>query len=407
MSTTDLFSQILYNDGEGLTADDLNGSQRFLGASLFDQVLEKLAGAVSLSSIIEPTFGGQNGADAPSLWAYALTPGGAYLRAGSGNDKIQIAPGTLLQKIANADGEAPTLVPFAFAGTEEWTISAGGTNPRVDLLQMKLEYVEGGSETRDFEDSATRAKSTTTPNKRRRVQATLSVKSGTAAASPTIPDPDAGCVPVGMALVGSTWTSATAPTFGADLGAGTNALSVHDLRMPLVVRAFRVDPTAFKLETAWALASSNQYALSSSGTNKMYVGAQVGPGRLIGIGIELGGAASLSVTPQLGLMVNAFGSAPSSAFTQGHVLSGGGTMLNAPMLRYYRRDFEAHHTLGAGPVVQESATNKIGVPIWSNGYRVANDDPSGDSCGHVGVGFVNMSNGQQIGGVTFYVAVGL
>jgi len=353
---------------------------------LADNLLEKLIGGVANSGITQPEFGGQNGANAPTLWAYTPTPGAAYLRAGSANNKIQIAPGTLMQKVSNRDGVTVTMVPFTFSGTEEFpAIANGATNPRVDLLQMKLAY-----------SSAT---STAT--------ATLSVKQGTAAASPTIPDPDAGFVPVGMAVVGSTWTSATAPTFGADLGAGTGFLSVHDLRMPLAVRGFRVDPIQFKMETAWALSSTNQIALSSSGTNKMYVGCQINPGRIVGIGIEVGGVASLATAPILGLMSNGLTGSPSTAFINGHTLSGGGSMVNSPIIRYFRRDFEAHHAPSAGPVIQESATNKIGVPIWTNGYRVPQDDVTGDFFGYAGVAFVNQPNASQIGGVTFYVAVGL
>jgi len=352
-----------------------------------DNLLEKLVGGIANSGNgFQPEFGGQNGADAPSIWAYTTSPGSAYLRLGSANNKIQIAPGTLLQKVANRNGTSVTLVPFTFAGTEEFpALANGATNPRVDLLQMKLTY-----------DPTTST-----------AAAQLTVKQGTAAVSPTIPDPDSGFVPVGMVVVGSTWTSATAPTFGADAGAGTGTLNVYDLRMPLCVRGFRVDPVLFKLETAWALSSSNQYVLSSSGTNKMFVSSEINPGRLLGVGIELGGVSSLSVAPQLGLMSNGFAGAPSTAFIQGHTLAGGGSMLNQPMLRYFRRDFEAHHAVSAGPIIQESATNHIGVPIWTNGYRIPQDDSTGDFFGYLGVGFVNMSNAQQIGGVTFYIAVGL
>lgn len=410
--TTDLFATVFWQDGMEIDSASLNTAQRQVRAQVTDQLAEKLIGGVSnnFASIIGPDFSAENGSDAPTLWAYAPSVGAAYLRVGSANNKIQITPGTIFQKIANADGVDSTLVPYTFAGTEEFTVANGATEPRVDLLQMKLEYITDTSASLDFEDAVTRAKTTTSfAATRRRVKCTLSTKQGTPAPAPVIPDPDAGFVPVGMALVGLSWTSAIQPTFAGDPGGSTSALTVHDLRMPMCVRAFRVDPVLFKLETAFALSSSNQIALASSGTNKMYVGCGTGPGRIIGIGIELtSGSASFSVPPILGLLINQGASPPSTGFVNMCSLAGGGFQVNAPMVRYLRQDFEGHAQPSASsPVIQPSATNKIGTPVWTNGVHVPQDDPSGDFFGYAGVAFINQPSATQIGGVTFYIAQGL
>ena len=137
---TDPYTTFNWQDGMEVNVDVLNNGQRFVRAMHFDQVLQSMLGAVS-NTATRPEFGGDDGGDASTLWAYCVSPGRAFLRQGSANNKIQIAPGTLLQKIATSDGNDATLVPFTFAGTEEFTLTNGdATNPRVDLLQMKLEY---------------------------------------------------------------------------------------------------------------------------------------------------------------------------------------------------------------------------------------------------------------------------
>lgn len=142
--STDQFKQVLFNDGEELTFQDLNNLQSFLQTRLADQVFRRLVPHINQGSPFDPLFTGDD-EDAPFLFTYALTlhGGQAYLRKGSANNKIQISGGTLYQKIAGVDGVIPGIIGFTFDGTgDQFTIANGdATNPRVDLLQMKLEFV--------------------------------------------------------------------------------------------------------------------------------------------------------------------------------------------------------------------------------------------------------------------------
>jgi len=363
-----------------------------------------MLGAVS-NTATRPEFGGDDGGDASTLWAYCVSPGRAFLRQGSANNKIQIAPGTLLQKIATSDGNDATIVPFTFAGTEEFTLTNGdATNPRVDLLQMKLEYVTDTTLALDLQDAVTRALTTPTfSNTRRRVRCTLTVKSGTPAASPVIPDPDAGFVPVGTVVVGHNWvTGGNAPIFGVDTAESTNAV-VHDQRMPIRVSARGVDPVQFKLETAWALSNVNQFVTASSGTNKMFAICPAGLGRLIGVDVHTS-AGSLSAT--LGVMQPDLSSAPSAVYKAANVynINTSVTLDGANYLRCSRIFFEGSQQPVAGPTIQPSIVNAYGVPLWTSGYRVPLQPRGEPAREALTMAVINQTNATKLAGVAFLVA---
>lgn len=360
---TDLFKQVLFNDGEELTYGDLNDQENFADAMLTDQILESLVGNFTLTGV-DPLFSGAVQADAANHLAYCLRGGSAYLRQGSASNKVQIAPGVLFQKTANKTGNASTLLPYYFDGssTYEFTIAAGSANPRVDLLQMSLTMVSGNSQTRDFKDATTGAITSQTMNKKRQVQCTLSVKQGTPAASPTIPDPDAGYVAVGCVIVTSTYTTGTSLTFGVDPSPTNNAF-VWDQRMPMQVRCFRPSPETWRLATAWSLVAiaSGQAAQSSSTTNDLR------------IRISPGGNSSRLTALEFYKDVGAWSSTASSLNVPGSTGSNKLQALNNGVARiiipYYT--LEQNFTLGGGITVVASTTNKIGAPAWSNGYRCA------------------------------------
>lgn len=411
--STDVYKQVLNNNGEGLTQDDLNDMQRFLRAQMFDANLQYLIGSLNVGvvnathSVTDMELGGQTGANALTKYAYALTPGGAYLKMGSGNNKVAIAPGTLLQKVGTTDGNESTLLAYTFTGAEEFTVAAGdGANPRVDLLQMKLEYVDGDSQTRDFEDATTRIVTTTTPNKKRRVQCTLLLKTGTPAASPTVPNTDSGYVPVGLVVVGTSYLVATAVVMGEDT-AGANAV-VHDLRMPLRVRAYRVDPSLFKLVTAWALSNSNSTVTSSNATNDLYVPCPAGIGRIVGVAINTPGSVDISGTITLGRSANIL----TTSFVTRNTLNvaQGGPQTNKlwtfPIIQ------ALGHAPNAGPTVIVNSDN-VGPPIWTTGRRSLNEQykftlgPPASNADCAALRIQSGVNTHVIGAVTFYIAEGI
>ncbi len=403
--TTDPYATVLFQDGEQLTFDDMNNMQRFTRAQVTDQILQQHIGALS-NAAVRPYRGGEDGADASTLWAYCMNPGRAYLRQGSANNKIQLAPGTLLQKIGNAAGADSTLVPFAFAGTEEWTIASGdATNPRIDMLQMKLEYITDTPASVDFQDAVTRANTTVASTAtRRRIQCTLSVKTGTPAASPRIPDPDTGFVPVGCAVVGHGWTSAgNAPIFGVDVTEANNVV-IHDQRMPIIMRGLVVDPLVFQNETGWILEAGNGSIITNNATNRLFVKCPNMLGRVVAVDVMT--AASLSTIGSLGSGTGSFGGPPSTFYAAGNGF-GTNNVWSGVLQRSRRRDFEGLHTPAAGPTILPSTTNLYGVPLWASGYRTPNvDDTSGALVPHYAFfRIVNgVSGGVRVADVTFYVA---
>lgn len=407
--SVDLYTTVLNHDGGEVDHDNLNNAQRFVQAQITDALLESLIGSISITLGKDLEMCGQNGSNVPTSRAYALHPGAAFLRQGSANNKIQVAPGVLLQKIANADGLKSTLLPFKFLGTEEWTLTAGdATDPRVDLLQMKLEYVDDTPASVDFQDAVTRALSTSpTTNTRRRVQCTLTVKAGTPAASPTIPEPDAGFVPVGSCMVGNTWAIAgTAPIFGVDTAATAN-LVVHDQRMPLGVRPVRVDPKEFWNAAGWTL-SSDQSTISAPPGANAFVVPYTGPmGRLVGFAVHKISGTFPNGTTDL-VRAGGVGATQSSTINGRNQLTLGATNPQNEVFHFYT--FEAAHIPSAGPTILQSATTKIGVPLWSNGQRclreyvrlaIADVDRVAYHCLRGAV------STHVIAGVTFFVAVGL
>jgi hypothetical protein len=264
---TDNFRQQLIDDGTEATLEQVNNAQRFLGARLLDQVLGQLIIGQNTGSPaqFDPEFPGQRGIDPPlSPYAYCLTPGGAYLRQGSANNKVQIAPGTLLQRITNPrpptssgaggpgiggpgmDGLEETLLAFTFDGTTELAIANGdATNPRVDIVQMQLSFVEGDLLAQTYDNATPPAVLLISQgaNTTRRVQCALSVKQGTPAAAPAYPDPDAGCVVVAGIVVGATYSAAAGFKFYDTAGA---VAVLHDQRVPLCVRGRTVAPRSME-----------------------------------------------------------------------------------------------------------------------------------------------------------------
>ena len=201
MTITDTFKEILFNDGEEATFGDANNAQRSTLARVFDQVLTRLIPLVW-------NGGGQGDAQFSGEWTgpgplsalnnggyayrcYAPSAGGAYpyvrqtfYPAGRqvAMNEIGIAPGTLMQIIANEDGTEAKMLAFTFPLGTKIAIAAGdGANPRVDIVQMQLQYVAGLPETRIFSSPAVKASldlSTVTTHDNTHVQAKVPGKGG-------------------------------------------------------------------------------------------------------------------------------------------------------------------------------------------------------------------------------------
>lgn len=414
-----------WTNGQGITAADLNGTARFGIPRLLDAFLEKLIpgphGYAGIESNPLMQIGGLHGDNAPTGgWAYAIHGGSAYPRQGSGNDKIQIAPGTLLQKVGARTGDEASLLAYTFTGTEEVTIAAGdATNPRIDLVEMKLEWETGNAVSRDFKDSTNGALSTTTPSIHRRVLCTIQVKTGTPAASPAYPLPTAGFVPIAGVFVPQTWAAAS-PILIEDSNA-TTSLVLHDQRIPLCARAYRSIPRDWFVDTSagvYALETRGRYVTAGATPSDIYAlcPSPSRVGRVLGLKCYSNGATGVSAAIALKRFRDTNAGIALQDLNTLTLFSAGATWLN---LGSTRRDFESTHATGApGPVIAPSVgaptvVGAYGPPVWTNGKRAI--DPTDNSPDPTGYDRVEMaavvmnaiSTAGAVGMLTWIVAEGL
>lgn len=293
-TATDIYQEVLFSDGEGATPDDINESQRRLRGMILDTLLAFRItngiqdGSGGIGAVLDPELGDWlvYGDLAAAAAQVAFTP---FPQTGFTNNDLAartlvVQPGVFvqsLQDIASSTPDLPTCLLFTLNAPVSLVTAVGdATNPRVDLVEMKLEIVEDSPDARDFEDAVTRAKSSTNPNKARRTKATFQIKAGTPAASPAYPSCTAGFVPVSAVWVPATHNA---------VHSGAN---MRDLRWPLGgVRVYDVDITAFNINaggTAWTLDGANWRAdADAAASGFMYAPCPIGGhcSRLLAVGV--------------------------------------------------------------------------------------------------------------------------
>jgi hypothetical protein len=362
--STDLFTRVFYNDGEELTFGDLLNDSSAPAAQLTDQILENLIGNFSATTV-DPTNNTLRGANASTLYAYCPSVGGAYPRPGSTNAKVQISPGVLFQKVANQTGTDSTLLAYSFVGTEEVTIANGATNPRVDLVQMQLQLVTGGSATRSFKDATTGIITSQTLNKTRRVQCTLSVKQGTPGATPTVPDPDAGFVAIASVEVATTWAAGTAIWMGCSTTSSATA-TMHDQRMPIKVKQYLASNSDAVLLSGTTYSAATGKLSFSANNNCVVKCPSGGLGRVVGFtcnGDATVGNPFLTNGVLLGNCTAQGGFQSPASNSQWNTLSQI-TNVATPQSTFYRTFDGAPN---GGLVISFSSVNKICRPMWTSG----------------------------------------
>jgi hypothetical protein len=184
--SNDVFKRVNYTAGQEVRSQDLVDSPAFLESRLMDQVLGQLIpGPVDGFGDPEDLSQHPSSGFVVEKWAYCLTaPGGRPKAHPSDNTKIRISGGTLFQRVPGsaADGDEPVLLPYTFQGTDDITIAAGdATNPRVDVIQMKLEWETADSQSRVIESEPVTASmdlGTLTTNDDTVIEAVVSGDSG-------------------------------------------------------------------------------------------------------------------------------------------------------------------------------------------------------------------------------------
>lgn len=175
--TYDVPAELLFNDGEGLDYNDLNDMQRIARRSREDGFFAQryfLAGTL-MGVHLRPLF-------------FALS-----IKDSTGMD-VKVTAGSVLWQLSSDPGEPePQYILAKLEADQVITVDAAdATFDRWDILTAKVEWSEGDSETRDFEDGITRVKTTQVLDKRRRTKLTITYTPGTPSASPSEPTPPSG-----------------------------------------------------------------------------------------------------------------------------------------------------------------------------------------------------------------------
>lgn len=262
---TQLFKHVFTSDGEAVYAEDIAAISRYLRSQFFDTLRAAAIPDGSFSSL------GQN-------YCYSWGTGGAPKVHATGLTLDNLG-GPIGFIIGAVDGSDPSFLSYYLEALELQTTFAAAdpTNPRIDVVCIKLDEVDASTEARHFEDATTRAKSSVAQVPTRRIRCQKSVVQGTPGATPAEPAPTAGYV---------RWAAVRIEAAATAL-VNTN---VRDHRMPtgrglVAYDVMGVDAVAADL-TKWPLANTYERSHSDAGVDavEMYprLGGEAG-GRVVAI----------------------------------------------------------------------------------------------------------------------------
>lgn len=241
-----IHSRVFFNDGDPVDPADFNSMQTLRAIEQMDLMMGMINAADGEDPEAEPgTLGGVG-----ARRCYVPRVAGAMPYNGGGLE-VDTTQGWIYAKNPSGptspSGTDPTLLAFYVpAQSAIATLSAADpANPRIDLIQVRLDLIEDTPSVRDFEDGVSR-EITDSPslNRHRRVQATWSVKEGTPAANPTRPTADAGYVE---------WACVRLPAAAANYGLE----DLWDMRMPMRIEVQRVQPPQMGGGDTWAQGTDN------------------------------------------------------------------------------------------------------------------------------------------------------
>lgn len=216
MANQDPLPQVNYNDGEGIDEDDFNRAQSLSDAKLY----ERSSRIGSLAAVHSMGFTTGRGGDMSQqhprpesiLDASAIyTPdprtfvNSTFEITGAGNLAIDFGPQLFLQRSsASTPGTAPqgfdesslgAVLAFVSDVSDEISYALKArptTNPRFDSINIRLGHDAGNAVSRDFEDSSTRALSSTSPSKDQLRIRQHEYQEGAESATPVYPSPTSG-----------------------------------------------------------------------------------------------------------------------------------------------------------------------------------------------------------------------
>lgn len=220
-------------DGQGIDYTDLDNAGRWLRSQFLDTV-----GA--LAQVVETEVD-------PSLtYCFCQGNGGAPTRETTPMQVGNLA-GPIAQKVAaGVDGNDANLVVYYLAANELVTTltAADPTNPRIDLVAVKVENALGPNASRHFEDAVSGAKTSQSTPPYRYPKLTKQVVQGTPSATPAEPAAPAGFVK---------WCAVLVPAAASSL----LEVNFRDHRVPVGLRAVELYPVDLMFDPVkWDFATS-------------------------------------------------------------------------------------------------------------------------------------------------------
>ncbi len=368
-TVTDSHSRrVLFHPGEGLDDRDFNDTQLYTYSQLVENLLASaparaIDNPVSPLSIIDHEIGDvwNDGTLTNTGEVFCPYAGAGYVRATANANELTTVPGPIMQCIGSTfDGSGESVALFRLPTTTLTTTTGDATHPRVDLVEVKLEFVDADNTARDFEDAITGAKTTTNFDKTRRVQCTIQIKAGTPAASPAYPAPTAG-----YAVLAAVYVPALH-------NAAHSADNLRDHRFPLgSVRVYDTPANEFWRPggSPWTV-SQEQYATDPSGGATSSVFAycnRVGKNaRLVGISVYGRWGDGFASNVELVRTLHQLVSTPShtTIATPSTSLLNGTPALRSISTITISDQLNTNGTHKGSRV----ASTRIGVPMWMSGW---------------------------------------
>lgn len=284
-----VFRHAKWLSGTGITEGDLSNISTFLRSQFLD-TLGALARVGEASSVPATTY------------AWCIGNAGAPYAHTTGLSIRNLGGPIAQQNVAAIDGNDTKLAVYYLAAQELNTTFAAAdvTNPRIDLVAIKIDDADDPMVLRHYEDAVTRAKTSALEVVTRGVRITKTVVPGTPAATPVEP-----AVPAGFVK----WASVRIPANATDLDnlAGFHQLAtgveIYDHRMPLGIRRIDVwGKDAFFDPATWDPSGIHRkflhnLAVGAAGplTDALWVptGCPIVTGRLLSVAAQaiVGGAA--------------------------------------------------------------------------------------------------------------------
>lgn len=277
-----LFKQTQWKTGMGVVLSDLNATSDYLRAQVFDTLRCLARAGEGIAGAGGSAF--RHCSEPSGIMAVDLA-GAPYLDPDGGGMDIGSLDGVILQAQHAVDGDTPSALAY-YLDTNELatTIANGDLDPRIDLVAVKLDVVDGPNVTRNFKDgtSGARTSSTTQPTKVVRLQ--KQVVTGSPSGTPAEP-----AVPAGY----QRWCSVLVPAGATNLLAS----NFRDWRFPLGISVAEVKAWDAVCDTAvWlgtAAGTIQRKATTDNAHHVIFVpvGLSRSGGRLLGaqLGAKPGG----------------------------------------------------------------------------------------------------------------------